>query len=309
MPSLAVWSQDTVVPQEQPILFIGDIMLGRSVETLSKKHGAAYPFSDVKDFFKQHSAVIGNLEGPIRSKHIQTPNGSMHFSFDQSVSKLLKESGVTHVTLANNHTHDEGSVGLQETRDYLKKAGVESFGDPQVFSNDFSATVYGNIVLLGLHATNSMPSGSVIRDVITHVREYQHPKYIIVTVHWGTEYRDTASEFQKKLGHRLIDAGADMVIGHHPHVIETIERYKGKVIVYSLGNFIFDQYFSKETQQGLALQVNPQTLGTKLIPIAIPKSKPKVMSSSDAKKVLIGIAKRSDPELSKEILRGKVQGQ
>ena len=139
------------------ILFVGDIMLGRSVETRMKEHGAGYPFSDVKDFFKVHSTVVANLEGPIRSKHIQTPTGSMHFSFLPSVAKLLKDNGVTHVTLANNHTHDEGTAGLKETRDYLVKAGVKFFGDPTTFSDAFSTTVDGDNVLLGLHATRGMP--------------------------------------------------------------------------------------------------------------------------------------------------------
>lgn len=291
-------------PDPHAILFVGDIMMGRSVETRMKEHGAGYPFSDIKDFFKAHSVVVANLEGPIRSKHVQTPISSMHFSFLPSVAKLLKDNGVTHVTLANNHTHDEGSAGLKETRDYLSKAGVKSFGDPTTFSDAFSTTVEGDNVLLGLHATRGMPSEKIIREVIARVRTQHHPKHIIVVVHWGTEYRNTASNFQKTLGHRLIDAGADMIVGHHPHVIETIERYKGKLIVYSLGNFIFDQYFSKETQQGLALEVNPETLATTLIPIAIPKSKPHVMAKTDAQKILNGIAKRSDPALSKEIARG-----
>jgi poly-gamma-glutamate synthesis protein (capsule biosynthesis protein) len=127
-----------------------------------------------------------------------------------------------------------------------------------------------------------------------------------VAIHWGEEYRDVSNKRQQTLGRALIDAGADVIIGHHPHVVEEIELYRGKPIFYSLGNFIFDQYFSKETQEGLAVKISvgDKKAAYELIPVDLHKSQPKRMSSDAEEKWLEELSLRSAKELRSDIIQG-----
>ena len=119
----------------------------------------------------------------------------------------------------------------------------------------------------------------------------------------------TNSLAQQKLAHQIIEAGADLIIGHHPHVVQNIEKYQGKLIFYSLGNFIFDQYFSLETQQGLAvgLEVHPDKLIFRLFPLQINLDQPVLMKQSQNSEFLIKLAERSDRKLVDAIKSGIMQ--
>ncbi|MDO8489837.1 MAG: AmmeMemoRadiSam system protein B [bacterium] len=278
------------VDHQNSLLFVGDIMLGRSVETLMDRHGRSYPFDDIVATFKTYGTVVGNLEGPILDPHVQTKDYGMSFSFDKSVAKMLRESGVTHVSLGNNHTANGGQHGLDQTRKFLSAADVASFGDPNHISQTDSITYDSktDTLLFSIHATTVMPSVDAIRSLIDATKKEHDGALVAALVHWGKEYSPEAVPFQKKLGHLLGDAGADYVIGTHPHVIEPVELYHGKPIFYSLGNFIFDQYFSKETQEGLMIEVVPseKTVDYRIIPVTIDRSKPRIMDAKSAQAVL-----------------------
>jgi len=128
-------------------------------------------------------------------------------------------------------------------------------------------------------------------------------------VHWGEEYKLINSLAQQGLAHKIIESGADLIIGHHPHVVQNIEKYQGKLIFYSLGNFIFDQYFSPDTQQGLAvgLEIYPDRLVCRLFPLQINLSQPVLMERNKANEFLIQLAKRSDDKLVDEIKGGIIK--
>ena len=137
----------------------------------------------------------------------------------------------------------------------------------------------------------------------------QIDRFLIVSFHWGQEYQLKESTFQQELAHKVIDSGADLIVGHHPHVVQGIDEYKGKLIFYSLGNFVFDQYFSKETQESLAvgLDVYPQKLIFRLFPIKSHLAQPHLTDSKQAKQFLEELAQRSDDTLLDSIKIGEIE--
>jgi len=140
--------------------------------------------------------------------------------------------------------------------------------------------------------------------------KYLNPdNFLMVSLHWGEEYKLINSPAQQSLSHRIIKAGADLIIGHHPHVVQNIEKYQGKLIYYSLGNFIFDQYFSPDTQEGLAvgLEIHPDRLVCRLFPLQINLSQPVLMKQNKAREFLIQLANRSDNRLVDEIKSGIIK--
>jgi poly-gamma-glutamate synthesis protein (capsule biosynthesis protein) len=132
----------------------------------------------------------------------------------------------------------------------------------------------------------------------------------IAFVHWGTEYEPLHSAFQEDLAKILIDAGAEVVIGHHPHVVQDIALYKGKPIFYSLGNFIFDQYFSEAVQDGLMVDFTPEggAYHFTLLPVTsrYSRSQPMLMLGDERKAFLIELAAKSEPELQEMIVEGNI---
>jgi poly-gamma-glutamate synthesis protein (capsule biosynthesis protein) len=128
-------------------------------------------------------------------------------------------------------------------------------------------------------------------------------------MHWGIEYKIVNSPAQQQLAHLIIDNGADLIIGHHPHVVQNIEEYKGKLIFYSLGNFIFDQYFKEEVQQGLAVgwEIYPQKYVFNLFPLQSKLSQPDLMSDQEKMEFLAQLAKNSSLSLEAQIKSGKIE--
>lgn len=287
-------------PKQIRILAVGDIMLGRFVETLMNRNGENYPFTYMTDFLSNQDVVLGNLEGPILTNHRQTPDFTTSFSFKPKVAELLKTAGFTHLSIANNHTFDKGESAFAETQKYLNEAGIVQFGHPREASNLYVKAEKINdigIVWIGLNEAVSKyfdleEAVALIIEIQKLYSDYQ----IIVNIHWGIEYKNSSNDFQKKIAHDLIDNGADLIIGHHPHTVQEIENYKGKLIIYSLGNFIFDQYFSRDTQEGLAVNLTLNTEGlesAELIGVSIDKSRPKKMSPERESEFMTELASRS----------------
>ena len=291
-------------------LFVGDVMLGRYVETLMNQKGSGYPFEKVTDLFSFYDTVIANLEGPIVVAHEQTPNNSLRFSFDPSVAQVLAENAIDAVSLANNHTFDQGEEAFDDMTVFLDRAGVGYFGHPRepaagdVFIDEF----VGDTLLLGFgfHATSSRFDVDAAARQIQEGRENNPDDFLVVSVHWGNEYQLHSNASQQKWAHQFIDAGADLVIGHHPHVVQEVELYNNHLIFYSLGNFIFDQYFSDDTQQELAVGLDPdqEQLTFKLFPLQSERSQPRRMTEDEATSFLKKLAERSSESLSEQIKAG-----
>lgn len=243
----------TPSPLSTRLFFTGDIMLARAVEWSMKESGAAYPFAlwDASTF-SHADAVIGNFEGTIRdTEHLEQTN-VMAFDTLPAYTIPLGEAGFTHLSLANNHADDFGQEVTDFTRATLTSEGFTVFGDPFV-GEDFIAHIAGDIpvALIGFHAFNEESSGIV--DAIA--AEKAAGNFVVVYPHWGTEYEHDASAYQTAAADAWIAAGADMIIGAHPHVVQGVEVRGGIPVVYSLGNFLFDQDFSLATKIGAIADV------------------------------------------------------
>jgi len=194
----------------------------------------------------------------------------------------------------------------------LKKYGINFVGDPLSGSSDNlnSSFLRDNITFLAFNQIFPfMDKEEEIIKKIKMVKSSNPDNFLIVSMHWGEEYKLINSLTQQRLAHKIIEAGADLIIGHHPHVVQNIEKYQGKLIYYSLGNFIFDQYFSPETQQGLAvgLEIYPDRLVCQLFPLQINLSQPVLMERDKAREFLIQLANRSDNRLEDEIKSGIIK--
>ncbi len=291
------------------IFFTGDIMLDRGVEYQMKKHNWLYPFSRIKALLNQADIAIGNLEGPIVSSPPNFPDDSFRFAFSPNVLQGLSLANFKILSLANNHTDNMGEKGWQETREYLRKAGIGSIGHPIRCDRD-NSIIKKSFVFLAFNKTFPINcSDKKIVKIVQTARYYYPDKFIVVILHWGNEYHLESSILQKTLAHQIIQAGANLIIGSHPHVVEEIEEYHNRLIFYSLGNFIFDQYFSKDTQEGLVVKLNlyPQKVVYQLFPTQGHLSQPFLMSSKDKKKFLDNLAKRSDACLRNQIQKGEIK--
>lgn len=261
---------------------VGDMMFDRHVREVLRTKGPTYPFSSIQPVLRDSDVVLGNLEGPITSNRTVATDSRLVFTFDPAVAPLLKQVGFTTVSLANNHTLNFGQAGLTSTRQTLQRAGVEYFGDPKNRTGYHLTKTLGQrqVTFLGYHGL--VPGiDTVLLDI---QRAHAKGEFIIVMSHSGTEYKLGVSAGQQRDYRRLIDAGADLVIGAHPHVVEPLEIYRGKLIAYSLGNFLFDQYFSADTQQGLLLKFYFSPAGTAVRIMPLEQIKTQVVLASGTTK-------------------------
>ncbi len=268
------------------MFFVGDLMLGRNVELLMNEHGMQYPFAGTSDFLKSHTLTVGNLEGTIPEVHKPTPLHGFTFSFATGTLSVLHDAGFDILSLANNHALDYGEDGYRNTRTLCEKARMECFGHPRSLNENSTATfsvgdtVVGIVFLHTLHGNPDMFTLKLMIEKLSSISDIQ-----IAYIHWGVEYELTHSNDQQNFAHALIDFGVDAVIGHHPHVVQDIELYNNKPIVYSLGNFVFDQYFSPHVMQGLGVQltIGEESLEYALVPFSNTgsKSSPRIMENEE----------------------------
>ncbi len=300
-----------VHPIPKPILFTGDILLARHVEYLMNQNGATYPFRQLTTLFASSSYVIANFEAAIPLVHQKTPNGKMVFSVPSSSAAVLYDAGVTHVSLANNHAIDQGTTGYLNTRAILTDANITPFGHPVTLSSSSITFInYGEvkISIIGIHTLFKTPDITTLTSLLGYMASNSDIQ--IAYMHWGNEYQPKHSLKERVLAETVIEKGIDAIIGHHPHVTQDIEVINNVPIFYSLGNLIFDQYFSLEVQQGYMLQlsVNEKNFQFDLLPVTSvgTKAQPRVMNQQEKDVFLTDLATRSQPELAENIKRGRV---
>jgi len=303
------------VPGYKPpvsILFVGDIMLDRTVATRSRKAGdLAYPFQRVGNLkdgvFGRYDLAVGNLEGPVVEKR-QATTKSISFRFDPKVIDVLKTAGFDALSQANNHTLDQGRSGFGESFRRLYEADLRPFGHETLDEATSSLAVLEKrgrkIAFLGFNTTSNPLDRKEALDALRKARA--EADFVVPFVHWGNEYKDRPHASQVELAHWFIDNGADAVIGGHPHWMESIESYRGRPIVYSLGNFVFDQDWSVETNYGLAvgLTLADGRSELKFIPVKIEKSQPFVLQGVEREARLKRLAGISAKPLADGILAG-----
>lgn len=240
-------------PKKSTVLVFGDVMLDRYIRNYINTSSTAALFQYVQDDITRADATVVNLEGPITDYESVVSIENLQFTFAAHTARDLARIGVDIVSLANNHTNNFGKKGLEQTRRYLDDAGIVYFGDPynkttdHVMRHEVGSTT---ISFVGYHQFEN-PELENTLDVIR--KEKEAGNFVIFFPHWGNEYEKEAAVSQITKAEKVIDAGADIVIGAHPHVIQNAEMVKDKPVFYSLGNFIFDQWFSEDVKYGLAL--------------------------------------------------------
>lgn len=301
--------------QKIKLIAVGDIMLGRNVGDLIEKYpqNPIYPFAEISSYFKNNDIVLGNLEGPITDNGYEVNTATcILFKFATSTAIDLVEAGINVVSLANNHTYNQGSTGFSDTEKFLAESNVLSFGS-QVEENDESLVIKEiknkKIAFIGLNNVGRNIDKEKTEELVVEAKEKSD--FILVYIHWGTEYAEKENQAQKDLAYWLIDEGADLVIGGHPHVVQPMEIYKNKMIFYSLGNFVFDQYFSEETQKGLMVQMvfdKDNKIEYNLLLVREKLSQPQLIDGQEKKDFLERLAELSDidDDFSKQIKGGKI---
>lgn len=298
-------------PEPITLLFVGDIMLDRQVAERSQKaKDLAYPFQKLPaGWFEQVDYAIANLEGPVTDKR-RPPEKTIDFQFNPAVISVLKEQGIDAVSQANNHALDQGRIGAEDSRARLQSAGFLVFGD-QVHDDEIAlatTTIRGQrFAFVGFNTTDNPLDLNAASSTLVHAQDATD--HVIVYMHWGSEYKNRPPDSIIEEARWLIEHGADMVIGGHPHWVQGIEVYKNKPIVYSLGNFIFDQDFSRETKEGLAMKITVEEdqLLLEPIPLQINLSQPSVVEGRDREKRLKELATISDAFLKEQILTGVIR--
>lgn len=295
---------------EWALTFVGDIMLDRQVRQEIQARGFERLVANIKQELSG-DLVIANLEGPFtNSTQHAVVGGSLSFTFEPYLAKKLRAAGFTTVSLANNHTLNHGQAGLDLTRTTLKNAKIKYFGDPKNRRGFIYTTIVSGtrISFVGHHG---LVSG--LPNTLADIRAAKKVSDVVVVMpHQGTEYQLKFSSKQQSDYRNMIDAGASMVIGAHPHVVQPIELYKGKLIAYSLGNFLFDQYFSADTQHGLLLHVSGVGSKTKNITFVPLQGKRSVVSpaSTTVRAALlrrISLTSIAGPITKKAILTGTIR--
>ena len=226
------------------VSMVGDCTLGTDVNFdqstsfdafYQMKNDPGYFFQNVKDIFTADDLPVANMEGTLTTSNDRQQK-TFAFKGDPSYTEILTRGGVEATNLANNHSHDYGDQSYEDTIQYLEAAGITTFGYDRTAVMDVKGIKVG---LIGIYELkDGLGRQQQVIDTIQEVKD-QGAQVIIVSFHWGTEKSNIPDDIQKTLAHLAIDQGADLVVGHHPHVLQGIEKYQGKNIVYSLGNFCF----------------------------------------------------------------------
>ena len=206
-----------------------------SLNAYYNSNGAAYFLQNVKPIFEADDLTIVNMEGTLTESDSRQDK-TFAFKGPGEFTQILTSGSVEAANLANNHSHDYGDQSYTDTINYMEEAGITTFG------YDRTAVMDVNGVKVGLVGTYELADGMGCEaGMIENIKkvESEGAQVVIVSFHWGMERENYPNDNQKSLAHSAIDNGADLVLGHHPHVLQGIEKYKGKNIVYSLGNFCF----------------------------------------------------------------------
>jgi poly-gamma-glutamate synthesis protein (capsule biosynthesis protein) len=270
----------------KPITFTigGDAMLGRAI-AWKWGNDVTQAFTDLgENYFSGVDLGILNLEGPISGTDFKAnPNpDNLIFNFPPQSIDALKYLGVNTVSSANNHSQNQGRQGLETTKQLLSAANIADLGSQTSFNED-NIKEYGKLTII---VVNLVGQEFDITDSIKS--EKAKGQTILIFPHWGSEYQTTHSSSQSKYAHNWIDAGADIIIGSHPHVVQDAEIYSSKPIFYSLGNLIFDQSFSSETQHGLIIkgEINEKETKLTIIPTVISKYKVSIDEAQNSQNVI-----------------------
>lgn len=252
------------------LVFVGDIMLSRQIGNIIENRGATFPFEKLGDSISKADIAFANLENPVST--LGSDQGSI-YSFRAKPETLqgLKYAGFDVVSIANNHMFDWGTDAFVDTMTHLRSYGIDYVGGglnqeqaqtSAKFKVNGEKFCFFGFTEFAPRAPKEENPGMAHLDqerangLIKKAKEKEGCDAVVASIHWGDEYETVSNDYQKAIARSFVDAGALLVIGHHPHVIQEIEEYNGGLIVYSLGNFVFDQNFSEDTKKSVILNVS-----------------------------------------------------
>lgn len=275
------------------IVFVGDLMLDRGTRNITAVKGVDDYFESVHNAISSSDFTVANLECVACDTTCKPLDKTFTFRANPEWISSLYKNGITHLVVANNHSFDFGARGMKQTIFNLLFSGIKPIGYSQ--NNDATSTptllnkgndsvaIFSSCLLKQNNRFVSSENTTSLSEKIS-VFKLKHPTYIIlVCLHWGVEMNTLPTKEQILQAHQLIRAGADAIIGHHPHVVQPIEVYKGKYIFYSLGNFIFDNHHSPANRGVMAkLCLSKRSIAVQVLPFNIIKSKPILMKREDS---------------------------
>lgn len=281
---------------------VGDVLLDRDVRKAIQKNGVGYPFELIAKIIKSYDLAFCNLECPLSEPGFPL-NKKYVFRGEPGYVKGLAEAGFNVVSLANNHSLDHGREALLETMKVLSNNGLYPVGSGanqkearaptlvQVKGLRFAFFGYLDMLPEGIPYLENKPAPAYAQtnEIVNEIRKVRNKvDFVIVSFHWGRENQPVPTMNQVDNAHAIIDAGADIVLGHHPHVLQNVEIYKGRPIVYSLGNFVFDNHSVNQKQSmifGCEFEKG-KIFRPYVIPVVINALQPQIAEGKDADNIL-----------------------
>ncbi|MBI5471329.1 MAG: CapA family protein [Ignavibacteriae bacterium] len=307
------------------LIAVGDVNLGRFVGQQILKGDTTYPFVFVADTFKQYDIVFANLESTLSDQKGETqhPRNNLIFTGPPTGARSLAHGGVTVVSTANNHAIDYGVKSQRETIRYLSESGIafagtalnpDDLAKPVIISRNGIDIAFFACTAIMNRTGNEWKQYVCFADtalLLPKIRVYRDSvDFIVVSYHGGDEYSERQNARTEAFAHAIVNGGADLFLGHHPHVPHGIESINGKYIVYSLGNFVFRQPQHYWTQRSFAFvaEIRKQRGATRLdsfrcLPVMTGFQPAFATDSLEAKGILEHVAQLSDPSVALDILR------
>ena len=282
-----------VKPKPQPkvtLAAVGDVLFARGVGKQIQKHSPDWAFDNVRNTIKSADLAFCNLECTLTTGGV-AQRRRFQFKANPKLAHTLTANGFDVVSLANNHTLDYGREALIDTIHAVRNAKLVAVGAGENRADALQLQIVKkNGLKIGFLAYNDMPTDGVVRlpnrPTIAGVNIDELPAQItaardkcdvlVVSFHWGVEYMKRPTERQQQIAHICIDNGADLILGHHPHVLQSIETYKGKPIIYSMGGFLWDaKIFDADKSAIYMVELRKKSARiTKIIPIRSKKCRP-----------------------------------
>ncbi len=329
-------------PRRLPLLFeklsppfvsiaaVGDIMLGEVTPQYMEQYGVNYPFDSTRQILAEADLTMGNLEAAFSNTGTRFDK-KFTFKVPPKYAPSLLHAGIDVVTLANNHILDFGMEALKNTISTLDSLGIAHCGAGATYAEAIKPALLERngyrIAVLGYSLTfpeefwaNRQQGGTVFPHEHLLKKSIQQCDTLaditIVTFHWGAELANYPKDYQKQIAHKSIDYGADLVIGHHPHVLQGLEIYNNRLIAYSLGNFTFSSYSRKTTESIIlkAFLTRNGLLYAKAIPVCVNNERihfqPRRLVGAEADTVLAQLRRFSAPLKNPAVIdeRGYISG-
>jgi poly-gamma-glutamate synthesis protein (capsule biosynthesis protein) len=297
------------------ILAVGDVMMGASMEPAIREHGPDHPFAGTAPAIRRADIAICNLEAPFGTKG-KPFKKRFTFLVPPSYAGALKNAGFDVVAMANNHMMDYGAEPLAEAIRLLDSLGIAHSGAgrdlaaarrPAIVERkglkvaflSYSKVYPAEFWATAKRAGTAPGESSHVREDVAAAKK--KADLVVVSFHWGAELMNTPKPYQRDLAHLSIDSGADLVLGHHPHILQGMEIYKGKLIAYSLGNFAFGSR-SRKCTESVMLEVRLARTGTgeaRIIPVCVDNLKtgfqPAIVSGPEGRAILGNLRRISKP--------------